>query len=201
MIGLTRRQERAKRALDLAISIVVLVTVCWWLIPVLTIVARLSTGASGIYRQTRIGRHGEPFELLKIRTMRLEREVTTTITRRGDPRITKVGAALRRHKLDELPQFWNVLRGDMSLVGPRPDVSGYYDRLEEPYSALLSLRPGMTGPASLTFKNEEEILASCPDPVAYNDHVLFPEKLRLNFEYLQSWSVSVDLKILARTLT
>jgi len=124
-------------------------------------------------------------------------EFVTTIT---DPRITRFGSLLRRTKLDELPQLWNVMLGQMSLVGPRPDIPGYLDRLTGAEQRLWQLRPGITGPASLHFRNEESVLAQVDNPQEINDTVIWPEKVRINLDYLDCWSFGRDLKILKRTL-
>jgi lipopolysaccharide/colanic/teichoic acid biosynthesis glycosyltransferase len=123
------------------------------------------------------------------------------VTTAGDSRITVSGRWLRRYKIDELPQLWNVLKGDMSLVGPRPDVEGYADRLEGDERIVLSVRPGITGPASLKYRNEEEILASVDDPVRYNDEVIWPDKVKMNMEYIREWSFGKDIGYIVATVT
>ena len=124
----------------------------------------------------------------------------TTVTTKNDIRITKWGHFFRRTKLDELPSLWNVLKGDMSLVGPRPDVPGYADKLTGDNRRILQLRPGITGPATLKYANEEQLLANVDDPVKYNDEVIFPDKVRINLEYLDNWSLWLDIKIIIRTI-
>lgn len=118
----------------------------------------------------------------------------------GENRITPFGAKLRHYKLDELPELWNVLVGDMSFVGPRPDVPGYADKLSGEDRAILSLRPGITGPATLKYRNEEELLASVSNPVEYNDTVIFPDKTRINMEYLKDHNLLGDVKIIMKTI-
>jgi lipopolysaccharide/colanic/teichoic acid biosynthesis glycosyltransferase len=124
----------------------------------------------------------------------------SSISVKGESRITPLGAKLRKYKLDELPELWNVLIGDMSFVGPRPDVPGYADKLEGEDRRILLLKPGITGPASLKYRNEEELLAQQEDPQKYNDEVLFPNKVRINIEYLDHWSFWNDIKIIIYTL-
>lgn len=192
-------QSRMKRAFDLFVSIPALLTV-GWLVPVLAWLARRDTGESGIFSQERVGQHGQLFRIYKIRTMRSVEGVTTTATASGDIRITRLGSQLRRFKLDELPQLWNVVRGDMSLVGPRPDVLGYYDRLDPPWEVLLTLRPGVTSPTALRYRNEEDLLDEADDPDWYNDNVLFPAKVEENMQYLDSWSLWQDVRCLAATV-
>lgn len=111
-----------------------------------------------------------------------------------------MGAKLRKYKIDELPELWNVLIGDMSLVGPRPDVPGYADNLQGGDRRMLLLKPGITGPASLKYRNEEELLAGQDNPQKYNDEVLFPDKVRINIEYLDNWSFWNDIKIIVYTV-
>ena len=125
---------------------------------------------------------------------------TGPITIAGDKRITSVGRFLRRWKLDELPTLWNVLKGDMSLVGPRPDVPGYADNLEGEYRRVLEMRPGIAGPATLKYSNEEKLLAEVDDPKKYNDEVVFPDKVRINLEYMDNWSLWKDIKIIFKTI-
>lgn len=187
-----------KRALDLCIAIPALIG----LAPVILItwfLAARDTGASGFFRQERIGRHGKPFRVIKLRTMR-PNAGGSTVTTANDARITPLGARLRRWKLDELPQLLNVLRGEMSIVGPRPDVPGFLDRLEGEDRALLTLRPGMTGPATLKYRKEEEILAAQPDPERYNSEVIWPDKVRINLQYMRDWSLLGDLRYMIATV-
>jgi lipopolysaccharide/colanic/teichoic acid biosynthesis glycosyltransferase len=133
--------------------------------------------------------------------MRPSALVQTTITQTHDPRITKSGAFFRKMKLDELPQLWNVLVGDMSFVGPRPDVPGYADQLpKETQAILLSVRPGITGPASLAFRNEEDLLATQENPKQYNDEVIYPEKVRINLDYIAKWTFMGDIKYIWQTI-
>ena len=152
-----------------------------------------------LFRQERIGKDGKPFRLVKFRTMTGD-QVGDTVTVAGDPRVTPLGAWLRRNKLDELPELWNVLVGDMSFVGPRPDVPGYADALTGDDREILWLRPGITGPASLKYRNEEELLATVDDPKRYNDEVIFPDKVRINRYYLHHWSFWMDIRILWATV-
>ncbi len=178
-----------KRLFDFVISLFALL-ILWPLILILIITASFNTAASGLFLQDRVGQHGRIFRILKIRTMKA-----------GSSLPTKFGAFLRRTKADELPQLWNVLVGEMSLVGPRPDIPGYYDKLEGEASQLLALRPGITGPASLKYADEEELLARQADPQRYNDEVIFPDKVRINLEYLRKHNLLYDIKILLLTLT
>ena len=152
-----------------------------------------------IFKQKRIGQHGKLFTMYKFRSMTVNHS-GSSISVKGESRITPLGAKLRKYKLDELPELWNVLIGDMSFVGPRPDVPGYADKLEGEDRRILLLKPGITGPASLKYRNEEELLAQQEDPQKYNDEVLFPNKVRINIEYLDNWSFWNDIKIIIYTI-
>lgn len=156
-------------------------------------------GGPVIFKQTRIGRHGKPFTMYKFRSMTMHHS-GSSVSVKGESRITPLGSVLRKYKLDELPELWNVLKGDMSLVGPRPDVPGYADKLQGDDREILRLRPGITGPASLKYRDEEELLARQTDPQRYNDEVIFPDKTRINRAYLAHWSFGLDLKIIFCTV-
>ncbi len=165
----------------------------------IAILITLETPGSVIFCQKRVGRHGKLFTMYKFRTMK-RGSGGNSISVRGDERITKVGAFLRKHKLDVLPELWNVLKGDMSLVGPRPDVPGYADRLEGDDRLVLSVKPGITGPATLKYAREEELLAGRDNPQQYNDEVIYPDKVRINKKYIENRSMVLDLKIIIFTL-
>ena len=156
-------------------------------------------GGPVLFRQRRVGQYGRLFTLVKFRTMRMHRG-GSCVSVAGDDRITPLGAFLRRWKIDELPELWNVLKGDMSFVGPRPDVEGYADRLAGDDRRILELKPGITGPATLKYRNEEELLAQQPDPEEYNDRVLWPDKVRLNLEYADTRTFAGDIRIILQTL-
>lgn len=196
---LTRGQAAVKRSTDITVSLLGLVT-SGWLIVLAMGLARLDTGKSGLFRQQRVGMHGRRFTLLKLRTMRDVPGLTTTVTTSGDPRITRLGRLLRRFKVDELPQLVNVLRGDMSLVGPRPDVPSVADRLHDEAPLVLTVRPGITGPASLKYRREEELLAGQPDPDWVSEAVIFPDKMRLNSQYVKEYHWLKDWHYLWQTL-
>lgn len=152
-----------------------------------------------LFRQQRVGQYGRLFTLVKFRTMRVGHG-GSTVSVAGEQRITPLGVFLRKYKLDELPELWNVLRGDMSLVGPRPDVPGYADKLQGRDRDILRLRPGITGPATLKYRNEEELLAQQADPQRYNDEIIYPDKVRLNLQYLDHHTLWGDLKLILCTL-
>lgn len=194
---LTKTQQLAKRTFDISLSLGGLLIV-WPLIAVAILISRWDTGASGLFKQERIGRYGKSFNIYKIRTM--VPNTGSTVTALHDKRITRMGRHMRRLKIDETPQLYNILVGDMSFVGPRPDVPGYADRLIGDQRRLLELRPGITGPATLAFRNEEQLLSTRVNPVEYNNQVIWPEKTRINLHYLESWSMRQDVKIIVDTV-
>ncbi len=196
---MTPRQRIIKRSFDIAAAAAGLVV----LSPLMLLVAlavRLSSAGPALFRQHRVGRHGVPFICVKFRTMTVGAERGGTVTTAADARVTAVGRLLRRFKLDELPQLWNVLKGEMSFVGPRPDVPGYADALIGDARRILELRPGITGPATLYFRNEEVLLATVDNPAAYNDTVIWPRKIELNLDYLDRWSLWRDIRYLIGTV-
>ena len=132
--------------------------------------------------------------------MKIVNGISTFVTVKNDPRITPLGAFLRQTKLDELPQLYNVLRGDMSLVGPRPDVSGFADKLVGADRIILSVKPGITGPASLKYRDEEIVLSKQKSPEEYNKLIIWPDKVRINKEYISKWTFIGDIKYLFKTL-
>jgi lipopolysaccharide/colanic/teichoic acid biosynthesis glycosyltransferase len=151
------------------------------------------------YKQQRVGRHGKTFTIWKFRSMHMI-NTGAAITRSGDDRITPIGRVLRHYKLDELPQLWNVVRGDMSLIGPRPEVPRFVDAADPVWRAVHRVRPGITDLATLVYRDEERILAGFADPeIGYRDTVL-PAKLALNLEYLERRTAARDLKLLALTI-
>jgi lipopolysaccharide/colanic/teichoic acid biosynthesis glycosyltransferase len=186
-----------KRPADIILAGILLIPI-GVLVALTGVLVAIVDGAPVFFVQTRVGRHARLFNIIKLRTMTPAPGITT-ITTAVDQRITPLGRLLRRWKLDEMPQLWNVLKGEMSFVGPRPDVPGYYERLTGPDRVLLRLRPGVTGPASLAFRDEEDLLAGQSDPKSYNDNVLFPAKTAMNVEYYNSCSLLGDLRILIRT--
>jgi lipopolysaccharide/colanic/teichoic acid biosynthesis glycosyltransferase len=127
--------------------------------------------------------------------------VNTNVTQKNDARITKIGAFFRKTKIDELPQLWNVLIGQMSFVGPRPDVKGYADKLQGKDKVVLSVRPGITGPASLKYKNEEVLLETQSNPEQYNNEVIWPDKVKINVDYVNNWSFIQDVRYIYQTIT
>ena len=166
---------------------------------VIVLIIKVRMPGPVFFIQHRVGKDARLFKIVKFRTMKVEHD-GNTVSIKGEQRITPLGAALRKYKLDELPELWNVLKGDMSLVGPRPDVPGYAYQLTEGDRMILNLRPGITGPASLKYSDEEELLAGQQDPYTYNNEVIFPDKVRINLAYLQRQSFGLDLKIIIYTV-
>lgn len=152
-----------------------------------------------IFRQKRVGRGGKLFTLYKFRTM-IADHGGSLISVKGESRITPLGGKLRKYKLDELPELWNILKGDMSFVGPRPDMPEYIDRLRGEERKILELRPGLTGPATLKYAREEELLSAVPDPPKYNNEVIWPDKVRINLNYYYDRSFWGDISIIINTL-
>lgn len=170
--------------------------------PLLLVTALLiRVGSKGpvLFRQERIGKHGQPFIIYKFRTM-VVNHGGNTVSVKGEDRITPIGARLRKWKIDELPELWNILIGDMSFVGPRPDVADYFERLEGEEHDILKVRPGLTSPASIKYSNEEEMLAKSENPQKLFDEVIWPDKTRMNLDYVKSQSFLGDIRLLVLTL-
>ena len=174
--------------------------------PVFIIVAFLikvkMPGGPVLFVQERVGRHGKLFKVHKFRSMtkRKETDAVTGVAAAETERITPLGEILRKYKLDELPELWDVMIGKMSFVGPRPDIPGYADQLQGEDREILKLRPGITGPASLKYRNEEDILASVDNPQQYNDEIIYPDKVRLNRYYLHHYSFIKDIQMIFCTV-
>ena len=167
------------------------------LIVLLVIVSSLDTNQFGVFVQNRIGRDGKTFKMYKIRSMKgFSRSSITT----SEHQITKFGKFLRNYKLDELPQLFNILKGEMSFVGPRPDVAGYADKLTGEDKIMLRVKPGITGPAQLKYRKEDELLSEVDDPIKYNDEILWPDKVKINVEYVKNWSFKQDLIYMFQTI-
>jgi lipopolysaccharide/colanic/teichoic acid biosynthesis glycosyltransferase len=191
--------ERTGRLIDVAVSGTMLVVVSPALVSI-GLAVWWDSGTPVLHRAIRMGRYARPFTLYKFRTMVPgAATVGPGITMAGDPRVTRVGRFLRRTKLDELPQLWNVVRGDMSLVGPRPEDPRFLRHYAPQHRLVLSVRPGLTGPSQLAFFDEEQLLASS-DPEAAYVHDILPRKLSIDLEYARDHGLRQDLHILARTV-
>ncbi|MCF8036343.1 MAG: sugar transferase [Desulfobacteraceae bacterium] len=197
--GLTLPQAALKRGFDFLGAAFGLALTIWIILPA-WVLASIDTRKNGFFTQDRVGRDGRIFRVIKFRTMREVPGMSTTVTTGTDQRITSLGRFWRKSKIDELPQLINVLKGDMSFVGPRPDVPGYADRLQGDDRIVLSVRPGITGPATLKYRDEEAILADQDDPERYNNEVLWPDKVRINREYVENWSFWQDINYLWKTV-
>jgi lipopolysaccharide/colanic/teichoic acid biosynthesis glycosyltransferase len=187
-----------KRMLDVAVAAAALAVTGPALV-VLAAAVKLDSPGPALFVQTRVGRGGRPIHIPKLRTMIADAAHGPAVTAARDPRITRVGALLRRTKLDELPQLWSVLRGDMSIVGPRPEVELYVRQYRPEWRRLLDVRPGLTDLASLTFRDEEELLATANDRERAYVEVIMPMKLELAVRGVERQSVLQDLTVMART--
>ena len=189
-----------KRILDFFTAAIGLV----FLLPGFLFVALLSKLTSPgpiFYRQERVGRAGRTFKIVKFRTMQIDADKHgPSITASSDSRITSLGRIMRTLKIDEIPQLWNVLKGEMSLVGPRPEIPLYVKSYTEEQKRVLTILPGITDPSSIAYRNEEELLAQQANPERYYQEVILPHKLSLNMEYIQNRSLKYDLSLLAKTL-
>lgn len=186
-----------KRTFDIALSLFGLIL----LLPFMLVIALfVKAGSEGpvLFRQKRVGRNGIPFTIYKFRTM-IENHGGSSVSVKGESRITPIGAVLRKLKIDELPELWNILIGDMSFVGPRPDVPEYTALLNDEQRDILSIRPGLTSPASIKYAGEERILSTVPDAQKYFDEVIWPDKTRMNLEYVRNRSFSDDILIIFKT--
>lgn len=195
---MSRSDFLLKRIFDIlfsAIGIAVffpLICLCW-------VIAAIDTRSNGFFVHKRIGRHGRLINVYKIKTMHENNGVRSPIACNNISSITRSGTFFRKYKLDELPQLFNVFSGGMSIVGPRPDVPDYADQLKGDDRLILLLRPGITGPASIKYRNEEDLLSAADDPVSYNDTVIWPDKVRINKEYFTHYSLFSDIKYIVRT--
>jgi len=180
----------AKRIFDILFAITALLLL-GWLIILCWLLASIDTRSNGLFIQKRIGQFGKPFNIFKLKSMRSHKTIKT---------ISGFGNFLRKTKIDELPQLFNVLIGNMSVVGPRPDVPGYYDKLQGEDRKILELKPGLTSLATLKYANEETLLAQQQNPLHYNDTILFPDKVTLNLDYYYNHSFFGDLKIIWKTM-
>lgn len=190
-----------KRLFDILASFVGLLLL-WPVLVIVAILIKVKMPGPILFVQKRVGRNGRLIPVHKFRSMRVRREdeAFTGVAAAEQSRITPLGEKLRKYKLDELPELWDVFIGNMSFVGPRPDVPGYADKLEGEDRLILKLRPSITGPASLKYRDEEELLAKVDDPVKYNDEVIYPDKVRLNLYYYRHYSFIKDIQMIFATV-
>jgi lipopolysaccharide/colanic/teichoic acid biosynthesis glycosyltransferase len=188
-----------KRVFDILLSSVTIIA-AFPIIIIAWVLAAIETRGNGFFMQTRIGKNGKPFAVVKIKTMKPTKDYCTFVTVANDQRITYFGRWMRRYKIDELPQLFNIIIGQMSFVGPRPDVPGYADKLTGEDRIILSISPGITGPASLKYKDEEYLLEKQKDPEHYNRNVIWPDKVNINKKYIKEWSFKKDMQYIVWTL-
>jgi len=196
---MTKTQKLLKRLFDLSLSLAALflsfpIIISAW------VLASIDTRSNGIFLQKRIGLAGRKFTLIKIKTMKDRNFPDSSVTIKNDSRVSRFGYFLRASKIDELPQLINIIIGDMSFVGPRPDVPGFADKLTGKERKILSVRPGITGPASIKYKNEETLLMNHKSPEKYNREVLWPDKVKINLDYVNNWTLKKDLIYIFKTL-
>ncbi len=190
---MTDIDKNIKRGFDVFFSIFGLL-LFGWLILLLALISKIFIKGNGFFKQKRVGQFGESFILYKIETIH-PKEV-----KKEKQYITKIGQSIRKLKIDEFPQLWNVLEGKMSFVGPRPDVHGYADKLEGEERIILSVKPGITGPATLYFRQEEELLKSQGNAEKYNREIIWPQKVAMNINYIKEYSFLKDLYYICKTL-
>ena len=189
----------SKRLFDIIFSFLGLIL----LLPVFIIVSiliKVDSPGPIFFLQKRVGLHGKCFKIIKFRSMKVNHNDSLTVTLKNDKRITRIGRKLRKYKIDEIPELINVLIGDMSFVGPRPDVPGYTDLLKGNDRNILKLRPGITSSASIKYSNEEQLLLEQEDPIAYNNDVIFPDKVKMNLNYYENNNIWIDIKIIFATV-
>ena len=177
-----------KRIFDIVFSIFALL-MTGWLLLICYVIATLETFSNGLFLQKRVGQYGKVFTIFKLKTIHPK-----------TGQVTFFGGFFRKYKVDELPQFFNVLLGHMAVVGPRPDVEGYYDQLQGESRKILELKPGLTSEASIKYYNEDQLLDQQENPLIYNDTVLFPDKIKMNLKYYYHHNLIVDLKIIFKTI-
>lgn len=187
-----------KRAFDILVSFFGLILL-FPLFIVVAIFVKIDSKGPIFFSQERIGKDFKPFRILKFRTM-VQTKDGPFITAANDQRITRIGKYLRRYKIDELPQLFNVLKGDMSLVGPRPEIKRYVDLFESEYRTILKVRPGITDPASIRYSNEEIILSQSPDYEGLYIKKILPEKINLSIEYIKNHNMIIDIMIILKTI-
>ena len=188
-----------KRLFDIIFSLLGIL----FLLPVFIIISiliKIDSSGPIFFLQERVGLNGKLFKIIKFRSMKEDHKNSLTVTLENDKRITRIGKKLRKYKIDEIPELINVLVGDMSFVGPRPDVPGYADLLKGNDRNILKLRPGITSLASVKYSNEEQLLMVQKDPIAYNNDVIFPDKVKMNLNYYENNNIWIDIKIIFATL-
>ncbi len=189
---MTKTEKNIKRVFDVFFACIGLLLVGWFIL-LTAITSKIVIGGNGFFKQKRVGQYGKLFTIYKIETIHPKE------AKKEKPNISKFGQFIRNYKIDEFPQFWNVLEGTMSFVGPRPDLPGFADELEGEAKIILSVKPGITGPATLHFRNEEAILKAEENPEAYNREVIWPQKVMLNIQYVKEYRFIKDIQYLYKT--
>ena len=191
---ITKSQLQVKRIFDLALAIIFLPLL---IIPIicLIIIATIDTKKFGLFTQYRVGQHGKLFKIYKIRTLKDGEHQLGHLNKSA----TFIGKYLRQSKLNELPQLFNVLIGDMSFVGPRPDLQGFADELKGDDRIILKVKPGITGPATLKYRNEERVLERQNDPEHYNRTIIWVDKVKINKKYVENYSFYLDLTLILKS--
>ncbi len=177
-----------KRIFDLVFSFLILFAIGWLLL-ILILLASVDTKSLGLFIQRRVGQHGKCFKIFKIKSISDDTQ-----------KVSSIGQFLRKSKLDELPQLVNILLGEMSFVGPRPDIQGYYDDLQGESRKVLELKPGLTSEASIKYADEEQLLRKKSNALKYNDEIIFPDKVKMNLAYYYKHNIILDLKIIIKTI-
>ena len=188
-----------KRLFDLIFAIFGLLLLLPFFLAI-SILIKIDSKGSVFFIQDRVGQDAFLFKIIKFRTMTTSEEIKSTISIKGDVRVTKFGEILRRYKIDELPELINILRGEMSFVGPRPDVPGYADKLNGDARNILKLKPGITSLASLKYSNEELLLSQQKNPIDYNNNIIYPDKVKMNLNYYKNHNLWIDIKIIFATI-
>ncbi len=192
---MSHSQRVLKRAFDLLLALILLPVLILPIV-ILILIASIDTRANGLFQHERIGQHGQPFHMYKIRSLRIEEHELGKLHMSA----TSFGNWLRRNKLDELPQLFNVIFGQMSFVGPRPDIAGFADELEGENLEILNVKPGVTGPATIKYKDEDDLLAIQDDAENYNRTIIWPDKVRINLNYVRNWSFGSDLGYILKSI-
>tara|TARA_B100000780_G_scaffold184958_1_gene129852 strand:- start:494 stop:1081 length:588 start_codon:yes stop_codon:yes gene_type:complete len=188
-----------KRLFDLIFAIFGLILLLPFFLAI-SILIKIDSKGSIFFIQDRVGQDAFLFKIIKFRTMTTSEEIKSTISIKGDVRVTKFGEILRRYKIDELPELINIVRGEMSFVGPRPDVPGYADKLNGDARNILKLKPGITSLASLKYSNEELLLSQQKNPIDYNNNIIYPDKVKMNLNYYKNHNLWIDIKIIFATI-
>ena len=188
-----------KRLFDLILATVGLLFLLPFFLTI-SLLIKIDSKGSVFFIQDRVGQDAFLFKIIKFRTMTTSEEIKSTISIKGDVRVTKFGEILRRYKIDELPELINILRGEMSFVGPRPDVPGYADKLNGDARNILKLKPGITSLASLKYSNEELLLSQQKNPIDYNNNIIYPDKVKMNLNYYKNHNLWIDIKIIFATI-